>query len=74
MSDPQSTKVMAAIDRLSPDFRTLVHEFGAIIVTRMMADGYSDAKALRDALVTWRERQQQIYARPLLKRVNDTHA
>lgn len=58
MSDPDSARVMAAIDSLSPKFRALVHEFGAVIVTRMIADGYDNAEQLRDVLTTWRDRRQ----------------
>lgn len=49
---------MQALDGLSPKFRSLVHEFGAQIVSRMIGDGYEDADELRDALETWRERRQ----------------
>jgi hypothetical protein len=56
--DPDSVRVMRAIDRMPPGFRALVHEFGATIVDRMRADGYSDPSALRTVLEGWRERRQ----------------
>jgi hypothetical protein len=56
--DPDSLRVMSVIDRMPQGFRALVHEFGAIIVDRMMADGYDDADALRPVLEGWRERRQ----------------
>ena len=59
--DFDSVKVMASIDALKPDFRALVHEFGARIVDRMMADGYDDAAALRAVLEGWRERRQETW-------------
>lgn len=49
---------MTAVDGLSPDFRALVHEFGAVIVSRMIGDGYEDAAALRSILEGWRDRRQ----------------
>jgi hypothetical protein len=61
MPDPDSAKVMAAIDRMQPKFRALVHEFGAQIVSRMIGDGYSDAVQLKKALETWRERRQKAW-------------
>ncbi len=58
-ADPDSVKVMTPIDRIKPAFRALVHEYGALIVLRMIADGYDDPSQLRSALETWRERRQQ---------------
>lgn len=58
MSDPDSARVMAAVDGMRPEFRSLVHEFGVVIVSRMVAEGYDDADALKDVLETWRERRQ----------------
>jgi hypothetical protein len=58
MPDPNSIRVMSAIDRMPKGFRALVHEFGAVIVDKMMADGYSDPAALRTILEGWRERRQ----------------
>lgn len=58
VGDPESAKMMAALDDLSPGFRALIHEYGAIIVSRMIGDGYDDADQLRGVLETWRERQQ----------------
>ena len=50
---------MRAVDRLSPAMRSLVHEFGFVIVTDMIADGYRDPVELRGLLETWRARRQQ---------------
>lgn len=58
MSDQNSVSVMRPIDGLKPAFRALVHEFGAVIVLRMMADGYDNADALHKVLDGWRERRQ----------------
>jgi hypothetical protein len=49
---------MSAIDRMPKGFRALVHEYGAVIVDKMMADGYSDPDELRTVLEGWRERRQ----------------
>ena len=49
---------MAVVDAMNPQFRSLVHEFGVVIVSRMQAEGYDDANVLRDVLQTWRERRQ----------------
>lgn len=57
--NPGSIEIMGAIDRMSRPFRTLVHEFGYVIVRDMRADGYTNAKQLRDLLETWRARQQE---------------
>lgn len=57
--DPDSARLMAALDTLHPAMRALVHEYGAQIVSRMIGDGYNDPSALRDALETWRERRQE---------------
>jgi hypothetical protein len=54
---------MAAIDRMPQGFRALVHEYGAVIVDKMMADGYSDPDELRAVLEGWRERRQDEWLR-----------
>lgn len=58
MPDPHSVACMREIDRMSPAFRALVHEFGFAIVAAMMNDGYDDAGKLRTILEGWRERRQ----------------
>jgi hypothetical protein len=58
MPDPNSLRVMSAIDAMPPEFRALVREFGFVIVDRMMADGYSNPDELRTVLEGWRERRQ----------------
>jgi hypothetical protein len=57
--DPNSQKVMAAIDKMKPAMRALVHEYGFLIVHNMIADGYRDPVALRPLLETWRQRRQE---------------
>lgn len=59
MSDPDSARIMAAIDGLDPSFRKLVHEYGIVPVSRMIGEGYDNADELRNVLETWRERRQQ---------------
>jgi hypothetical protein len=54
----ESARVMSAVDRMKPKFRTLVHEYGAVIVSRMVAEGYTDPDRLRAELETWRSRRQ----------------
>jgi hypothetical protein len=56
--DPNSIAIMVAIDCLAPEFRKLVHEYGAVPVSRMIGEGYDDPDELRDALETWRQRRQ----------------
>ena len=63
-ADPNSLRVMAPIDKLHAGFRALVHEYGAVIVLQMMAQGYSDPDELRPVLETWRERRQAECATP----------
>lgn len=58
ISDPDSAKIMAVVDAMGPQFRSLVHEYGVVIVSRMHADGYENAEELRGLLETWRERRQ----------------
>lgn len=58
MPDPDSTRVMSQIDRMSQGFRALVHEFGFTIVDAMMNDGYDDPGELRNVLESWRDRRQ----------------
>jgi hypothetical protein len=57
--DRDAIRVMHAVDGMPVGFRALVHEFGAGIVDRMMADGYNDPAALRTILEGWRDRRQQ---------------
>jgi hypothetical protein len=54
-----SVEVMRQIDRLSRPMRALVHEFGAVIVTEMIADGHRNAAKLREELDAWRARRQE---------------
>lgn len=58
MPDPNAVACMREIDRMSPTFRALVHEFGFAIVAAMMNDGYENAGELRTVLEGWRERRQ----------------
>lgn len=50
---------MAAIDGMSKGMRDLVREFGLVIVSAMIDDGYHNAKELRPILVEWRRRRQE---------------
>jgi len=43
---------------LPPLMRSLVHEYGASIVIKMIDDGYHDPFELQQLLETWRERRQ----------------
>ena len=54
----QSARIMSAIDRMKPGFRALVHEYGAVIVSRMIGEGYTDAAKLRLELEGWRTGRQ----------------
>lgn len=54
-----SIEFMEIMDRMPPNWRALVHEFGWIIVRDMRADGHRDAAKLREELEAWRERQQE---------------
>lgn len=50
---------MQSIDKMSRPMRELVREFGHMIVSAMIEDGYRNAKELRPLLETWRERRQE---------------
>lgn len=50
---------MDIIDRMSGPMRNLVHIYGFSIVHAMRQEGYTNAKALRPILETWRQRRQQ---------------
>ena len=49
---------MGRIDRMSPELRSLVHEYGFTIVAELIDDGYRDAMTMRSVLNTWRSRRQ----------------
>jgi hypothetical protein len=53
-----SEKIMSEVDRMKPAMRALVHAYGFVIVRNMIAEGHTDAKALRPILETWRQRRQ----------------
>lgn len=57
--DRDAIQVMAPLDSLKPGFRALVHEYGAIIVLQMIAEGYDKPDELRPVLQGWRERRQE---------------
>ena len=61
MSNEDSIAVMRPIDDLRPGFRALVHEYGALIVLKMIAEGYERPEELRPVLQTWRERRQETW-------------
>jgi hypothetical protein len=58
-ANPDSVKIMTAMDRMTPPMRALVHDYGFAIVYAMINDGYRDARALRPILETRRKRLQQ---------------
>lgn len=57
--DPHSFELMQSIDRLSKPMRDLVREYGHMIVSAMIDDGYRNARELKPLLETWRERRQE---------------
>lgn len=61
MSDPKADaeRIMTIMDRMSRPMRSLVHLYGFAIVYAMRQEGYTNAKALRPVLETWRQRRQQ---------------
>jgi hypothetical protein len=61
---------MRPIDGLKAGFRALVHEYGAVIVLKMIAEGYDRPEDLRPVLETWRERRQEIVGTPAYLRIN----
>lgn len=56
---PNSISFMEKMDRMPPQWRALVHEFGWAIVDEMRADGHRNAAKLREELQAWRERRQE---------------
>jgi hypothetical protein len=63
MPDPDSARVMAAIDKLSKPMRELAHEYGHNVVIGMIADGHKNPAKLRVLLEAWREQRQAEIAR-----------
>jgi sugar phosphate isomerase/epimerase len=59
MPDPDSIRVMAAIDGLSRPMRDLANEFGHNVVVGMIDDGHKDPGKLREELEAWRARRQE---------------
>jgi hypothetical protein len=59
MVDENSAQIMRHVDKMTPAMRALVHEYGFSIVYAMRQEGYTNAKALRPLLETWRQRRQQ---------------
>ena len=49
---------MGRIDRMSPELRALVHEYGFKIVANLADEGYRDLVAMKRDLDTWRARRQ----------------
>lgn len=54
---PNSVEVMAAVDRLSQEWRQLVHEFGIAIVSEVMPEA-QDVHDARAMLEYWRAQRQ----------------
>jgi hypothetical protein len=50
---------MERIDRMPPQWRELVYEFGWTVVDGMIQDGHRNAAKLLPELEAWRERQQE---------------
>jgi hypothetical protein len=50
---------MDYVDGLSPAFRKLVYEFGLIIVSNMISEGYTRPAQLKSILEAWRSRRQE---------------
>jgi hypothetical protein len=63
MPNPDSVKVMTAIDKLAEPMRALAHEYGHNVVLGMIADGHNDPDKLREELEAWRHRRQEEIAR-----------
>jgi hypothetical protein len=65
IGDPNSALIMERMDeRLSPDCRALVHEFGWDIVAKSLDEAdHVDVAALRRELETWRDRRQAQWLR-----------
>jgi hypothetical protein len=62
--DPRSIEVMRTMDeRVTPEWRSLMHEYGFVIVAKMLDEGYRNAAAARDELEIWRDRQQERWLR-----------
>lgn len=56
-----SVEIMRSMDRLSPPWRALIHEFGWSIVRDMRLDGHCDAAKLREDLIAWRKCRQEAW-------------
>ena len=50
-------------ERVSADWRVLMHEYGFVIVAKMLDSGYRNAAAAREELEIWREREQERWLR-----------
>ena len=50
-------------ERVTADWRALMHEFGFVIVAKMLDSGYRNAAAAREELEIWREREQERWLR-----------
>lgn len=53
-----SAEIFRWVDTLRKGMRSLVYDFGVVIVMHMWCEGYSSAKELRPWLETWRTRRQ----------------
>ena len=56
--DANSVAIMRTIDGLTPFQRSMVHEYGFVIVANMINSGGANAKALHAALKHWRKSRQ----------------
>ena len=57
--DANSVAIMRTIDRLTPFQRSMVHEYGFVIVAHTINLGVTHAGALRAALKCWRQGRQE---------------
>ena len=55
----KSAAIMDHVVSMSKPMRMLVHEYGYVIVSAMIDDGYNDPFELFDLLDTWRSRRQE---------------
>lgn len=49
--------------RVTPAWRALIHEFGVVIVGKMIEQGYKNIDAAREELEVWRGRRQERWLR-----------
>jgi len=50
-------------ERVTPEWRALMHEYGFVIVAKMLDEGYRNAAGAREELEVWRDRCQERWLR-----------